>query len=108
VGRGADVSVEFMGMERVKEALEANNWAGGDGDDLDLDGLDDEDDDGSIGFGMEAAELMGEMFDMKRAIYGDDYEGDEAKEGEGEEEEEKSVEQLEAMMLRLQAVKGEF
>ena len=89
-----------MGVERVKEALEANEWAGDDDEELDMEEF--EDDDGSVGFNIEAAEMMGEVFDMKRAIYGNGNE-----EGEGEDEDnEASVENLEAMMLKLQAVKG--
>lgn len=97
-----------MGLERVKEALEANDWAGGDADELDMGEF--EDDDGSVGFNLEAAEMMGEVFDMKRAIYGngdsDDDDDDDNDNKEDGEDDEASVEQLEAMMMRLQAVKG--
>jgi hypothetical protein len=52
-----------------------------------------------------------EMFGMRRAIYGDEgeKEGEDGKlGGEGEmENEEDEVEKLEAMMLRMQAVRGE-
>lgn len=97
-----------MGMQRVKEALEANDWAGDDDEGLDFEDFED-DEEGSTGFAeREAAEMMGEMFEMKRAIYGgrgDDRDAD--VEGQ-EDDDEISVEQLEAMMLRLQAVKGMF
>jgi hypothetical protein len=68
------------------------------------------------GFGAEAAELEMEMFGMKRAIYGLRGDGedqivdgklDDRGEGNGEEDEEHEVEKLEALMLRMQAVRGD-
>jgi len=68
-----------------------------------------------MGFGTETAELEMEMFGMKRAIYGEgEGDEDEDEEGEGEakdardreEDEEDEVEKLEALMLRMQAVRG--
>ncbi|KAF5877147.1 putative alpha and gamma adaptin binding protein p34 protein [Botrytis fragariae] len=97
--------VEPMGLERLKEALEANEWEGGDddGEGIDLgDFEDDGDDNKSIGFGIEAAELEMEMFGMKQAIYGKSSEKTNPEE---EVENEDGVEQLEALMLRMQAVK---
>jgi hypothetical protein len=98
-----------MGIERLKEALEANDWDGGDdlGDDINPEDFEDDDEEaeGSIGFGIEAAEMEAEMFGMKQAIYGgrigenedvDDTEGD------------KEVEQLQEMMLKMQAVRGRY
>jgi hypothetical protein len=66
-----------------------------------------------MGFGAEAAELEMEMFGMKRAIYrrGEEDEERAGEEGVGREEdgdEEDEVEKLEALMLRMQAVRGEF
>ena len=92
-----------MGIERLKEALEANDWeANEELDDLGFDDFDgDEDDNDSLGFGIEAAEMEAEMFGMKQAIYG----GTQDKEDE-EGENDEDVEQLQAMMLKLQAVKG--
>lgn len=103
-GNGADNLVEKVGMERLKEALEANDWeASAELDDL---GFEDFEDDGedteSLGFGAEAAELEMEMVGMKQAIHG----GTQDKEEDGGRDED--VEQLQAMMLRLQAVKGMF
>ena len=98
--------VEPMGIERLKEALEANEWEGGDddGEGIDLEDFEDDGDDSkSIGFGIEAAELEMEMFGMKQAIYG---ESPEKTNPEEEAENEDGVEQLEALMLRMQAVKG--
>ncbi|KAH8599609.1 alpha and gamma adaptin binding protein p34-domain-containing protein [Bisporella sp. PMI_857] len=98
---------ESIGMERVKEALEANDWDGGDdlGDDLtpaDLeDNLSDEGE-GSLDFGIDAAELKEDMLGMKQAIYGG---GSNVDDGPNDGDGEKEVEQLQVMMLKLQAVK---
>lgn len=70
----------------------------------------------STGFGAEAAELEMEMFGMKRAIYGLRGDGedqnvdediDDGGKGNVGEDEEDEVEKLEALMLRMQAVRGE-
>jgi hypothetical protein len=104
---------EPMGIERMKEALEANEWDGGDDlgeginpDEFDSGGNGDAEGEGSIGFGIEAAEMEMEMFGMKQAIYGGSV-GDEA-ENEDESEQDQEVEKLQAMMLRMQAVRGIF
>jgi len=92
-------------MERLKEALEANDWeAGEELEDLGFEDFDgDEDDTESLGFGIEAAEMEAEMFGMKQAIYsGTQDREDDDEEGEQDED----VEQLQAMMLKLQAVRG--
>jgi hypothetical protein len=99
-----------MGIERLKEALETNDWEGADGLDsaLDLDDIDvgdGEEDDGSIGFGIDPAEMANEMAGMKHAIYGGVL-GEEAEEDE-EAEDDDEVEKLQAMMLKMQAVRGE-
>jgi hypothetical protein len=64
-----------------------------------------------MGFGAEAAELEMEMFGMKRAIYeAGDEDGERDGEGlkrENDEDQEDEVEKLEALMLRMQAVRGE-
>jgi len=103
---------EPMGKLRLKEALEANDWEANDlDDDFDLDALDEEDE-GSVGFGMEATELEMEMFGMKRAVRGtagdEVSEDDDSTAKEATEEKEEDVEQLESMMMRLQAVRGKF
>jgi hypothetical protein len=59
---------EPTGLERIKEALEANDWAAADDDALLPD--DQEDDEAESGFGAEAAELEREMVGLKMAIYG--------------------------------------
>lgn len=81
--------IEKVGIERLKEALEANEWDGVELDALSDDlGLDD-------GFGAEAAQVEREMMGLKMAV-----QGDESDEG-GDE----SVDELETMMLKMQAIK---
>lgn len=99
--------LEPVGIERLKEALEANSWEGDDLDvDIDFDNFEDEDEgEGSIGFDIDPAEMQEEMAGMKQAIYGGgnlDDEPDALDDREGE----KEVEELQAMMLRMQAVRG--
>jgi hypothetical protein len=100
-----------MGIERLKEALEANDWDGGDdmGEDFDLEDLEEGDDEneGSLGFGIDPAEMEAEMAGMKQAIYG----GPNLEDDEGHVHEEygdQEVEKLQAMMLKMQAVRGKF
>jgi len=98
--------IEPMGLERLKEALEANDWDGGDdaGDELMLEDFEDNDEtEGSIGFGIEAAEMEAEMAGMKQAIYGGGVD-EEDEDGNGDED----VEKLQAMMLKMQAVRGKW
>lgn len=91
-------------MDRVVEALEANDWSGGDGDGED----NDDGDDDAVSFGSfedgaddplkPIGDEMGrEMFGLHNAIFGEENE---------EEDEELQVEKLEAMMLRMAALKG--
>lgn len=100
--------LEPMGMERLKEALEANDWEGNDelGEAIDLERFEaDDDETGSVGFGLDAtdkAEMEKEMRGMKQAIYGGGNEGDE------EEPSDKDVEDLQALMQNMQAVRGMF
>jgi Alpha and gamma adaptin binding protein p34 len=103
---------ELQGIARLKEALEANDWAAiDDEDDFGLDDFGDLEDEDDMGFGAEAAELEMEMFGMKRAIYeAGGKDGDEdgkGREREDDEDQEDEVEKLEALMLRMQAVRGE-
>lgn len=96
-----------MGIDRLKEALEANPWDGPSDfeDDIDPEDFENDDDDeveGSVGFGIEAAEMEREMAGMKRAIYG----GGEGMDDENDGDE--GVEQLQAMMLKMQAVRGGY
>lgn len=103
--------VETQGIERLKEALEANDWEAPDelGDAMGLEDFEGEDDDenGSLGFDLgpeDGAEMEMEMFGMKRAIHEGGEEDDEEEKGEGHNE---GVEELQAMMLKMQAVRGE-
>jgi len=96
-----------MGIERLKEALEANDWEGNDylGDDINPEDFDDEiRSEGEVGFGIDPAEMEDEMKGMKQAIYGSGI-GVDDEMGEGTEQDEE-VEKLQAMMLRMQAVRG--
>ena len=96
-----------MGLQRLKEALEANEWGGGEeyGGEIDFDNLEDDDDvdeTGSLDFGIGRDEMKDEMAGMKKAIYGGgDDEDDEMKDVDEEE-----VEKLQALMLKMQAVRG--
>lgn len=96
-----------MGIERLKEALETNDWEsnelGGGFDPDDFPGDEDEGGEGS-GFGIEAAEMEMEMFGMKQAIYDDGNRGENL-EPEGKDED---IEQLQSIMTRLQAVRGTY
>lgn len=95
-------------MDRVREALEANDWDGGGGDGGD-DSDDDDDDDASFGSFEDGAdplraigdEMGREMFGLHNAISGDAEEGE-------EEDEELQVEKLEAVMRRMAALKGGY
>lgn len=100
---------ERVGGERLKEALESNDWASdelGGGEELE-DFLLREDGEGSetgsLGFGIDPKEMEEEMRGMKRAIYGGGDDDDQEEE-EGKDDEE--VEKLQAMMLKMQAVRG--
>ncbi|RAH85656.1 hypothetical protein BO86DRAFT_406821 [Aspergillus japonicus CBS 114.51] len=107
---------ELQGMRRVKEVLETHDWSAaeetagvemgiGNDDDDDLErrllGLDDEDA-GEAGFGFEVNELEREMVGLRMAIErgSDDYfvEEDEA-------DEELRVDAVEALLLRMRAIK---
>ena len=98
--------LELTGIARLKEALETNDWEGGDDDELGLEGLDFGEADKEEGFDAEAAEVEREMFEMRRAIY-EPGEGQE-EEGIADEGEDSKVEELESMMLQMQAIRGMF
>ena len=83
----------------MKEALEAHEWDAGVGEG-DVDELEDElgvED----GFGAEAAEVQREMVGLKMAVWREEGEDGE-EEGEGGDE---GVEELQNMMLTMQAIK---
>ena len=106
---------ERVGVARVLEALEANDWSGGDLDGYREDGEDededvesekkyDEFDPESLGFGFDRDDFVG----LKKAIWSGG-EGDEEGvkgEGEGDEEgDEDDVQKMERMMSKLHAVR---
>jgi len=97
-----------MGIERLREALEANDWESNElGEGISPEDFGDGDEgegEGSVGFGIEAAETEMEIFGMKQAIYGGSHE----EENDDEEYQDEGVEQLQAMMLRMQAVRGKY
>lgn len=102
---------ELLGVARLKEALEANDWDGADDAEggVDVDdfeaGDEEVDDEGSIGFGIDPAEMEEEMAGMKQAIYGGGAMGADD-EIEDEETGDREIQQLQAMMLKMQAVRG--
>ncbi|KAF2851493.1 hypothetical protein T440DRAFT_489064 [Plenodomus tracheiphilus IPT5] len=82
---------EAMGVQRVREALEAGEWESNDMPDFgDEDGFD-----GT--FAAEEAEMNMELFDMKGALQGDDDRSDDPGD--------KEVEELEVMMKKMVAIK---
>lgn len=94
--------VEPIGMERMKEALEANDWESNElGDALGPEDFEDDEAESGMGFGAEAAELNMEMFGVNQAIL-DIGEEDEVV------DQDEEVEKLQAMMQKMQAVRGEF
>ncbi|KAI5852301.1 hypothetical protein BZA05DRAFT_473852 [Tricharina praecox] len=88
---------EATGMDRVVEALAAGDWAGDGGDD------EDEDEDGEDEDGKDKEWLDGIGGEMEREMMGLKVEL--AREDRGEGEEEGGVENLEAVLARLQMVK---
>jgi len=109
---------ESAGMERVREALEANDWAADD----EIGDEDGDDDAGSFGSfagggddreGIDPLRFIGdemerEMFGLHRAIFGDgESTGESSIHGiTDDEDEEAQVEKLETMMMRMSALKG--
>lgn len=100
---------EKVGVERLKEALEANEWSARDDEDdalgleeLDLEG---DDDDTFGGFSTVEAEMTSELFGMKAALVGDDFES-EPFAASPEDDESAQVEDLDRIMGRILAIKG--
>lgn len=90
---------EPVGIARLREALETTEWEAADaglGDLGDLNGLALADDDELGVFAAEEAEMSMELMGMKSAVHGAGSDEDEAAQ----------VEELERMMLKLQAIKG--
>lgn len=90
--KGKNEFGEAVGVQRIREALEAGEWEGG----TDFDTS--EDVDGFEGsFAAEEAEMNNELFGMKDALHGDDVENELSA---------KDVEELEVMMKKMVAIKG--
>ncbi|KAJ5959211.1 uncharacterized protein N7479_006361 [Penicillium vulpinum] len=109
---------EREGMPRVKEVLETHDWSmvggdsGFDGDnDPDMDSDDDLEDhllglNGTRGFGDEVHELEREMFGLRMAIERGGGDGDERDDSDHDDgDDEIDVESMEALMMRMQAIK---
>ena len=92
---------EKVGVQRVREALEACEWESAE--ELDFGGDEDGDEEGFGGFAAEEAEMNMELFGMKGALHGF---GDEEGEKQSAEDEAKEVEELEVMMRKMIAIKG--
>lgn len=110
--------IEFEGMPRIKEVLETHDWTSAGDTSLDDEGLDpeldldDEFDDELLGFGrsshtpgfgQEVNELEREMLGLRMAI---ERGGDGFGDSDGEEDEEGKVESMEALMMRVQGIRG--
>lgn len=108
------MALEREGMPRIKEVLETHDWSmtgGSSGLDEDPE-VDSEDDlqdhllglSGSRGFGDEVNQLEREMFGLRMAIErgGGDGDGDD----DDHDDDEIDVESMEALMMRMQAIKG--
>lgn len=93
--KGKNEFGEFQGVERVREALEANEWEALP-EEFDKEGHEDGEEEFGETFAAEEAEINLEWLGVKTAVNG----------GDGEDED--GVEELDRMMKRLQAIKGMF
>lgn len=104
-------------MRRIRQIIETHDWASDDqsGDaDADL-GFDDDleeqllgFDKSSSGFNLEVNELEREMFGLRMAIERGGDDEDEFGDFEGDDDGDIKVESMEALMLRMQAIKGMY
>ena len=83
---------EKLGLERAKEALEANEWSAS--------SLEDDDEDGIGGMDDEQAQMNAELWGLKASLLDPDNEGDE------DEGSALQIEGMEQMMSQLMAVRG--
>lgn len=102
-------------MRRIRQIIETHDWAS---DDTSADavadlGFDDDleeqllgFDKSSSGFNLEVNELEREMFGLRMAIERGGDDGDEFGDFEGDDDGDIKVESMEALMLRMQAIKG--
>ncbi|KAF3483643.1 uncharacterized protein GIQ15_02967 [Arthroderma uncinatum] len=99
---------ELMGMARVLEVLETHQWSSSTTDDLDdeLESMNlQENEEGLPGFSLEAHELEKEMASLRLAINSNANDEDADEEFENMGDDDLEVEQLEGLMLRVQAIK---
>ncbi|PYH96828.1 hypothetical protein BO71DRAFT_348436 [Aspergillus ellipticus CBS 707.79] len=120
-GEGRNVYGELQGMRRIKEVLETHDWAAAEGEDGEGmgSGLLDEDDlerellgldEGEHGFDLEVNELEREMVGLRMTIERGGRDGfeDDDDDDDGEQEienEELRVDAVEALLLRMRAIK---
>ena len=96
--------VEVVGVHRIREALEANEWSlndGADADDTEL--LDDQHDEHVSSFAAEEAEMGAELAGLKSAIQGDSSSSTRT----DTDDMAQQVDNLGKLMGSLQAIKGE-
>lgn len=113
--------VEYRGMRRIRQILETHDWSANDSDDPEGDisrilgnnmGLDDDLEehllglDSSHGFNLEVNELEREMLGLRMAIEHGDEEGQDDSGDQSPGDDEPKVESMEALMMRMQAIKG--
>lgn len=99
---------EKVGFERLKEALETNEWATDDRDDeLELDdmGFDGDDEDVFRGFARDEVEMTAELFGMKAALNQDDDEKIDTDDFMPPQRQKDQVDDLDRMMGKLLAIK---
>ncbi|KAF4151287.1 hypothetical protein CNMCM6069_004181 [Aspergillus lentulus] len=111
--RGGGFYGEYQGMRRIREILETHDWAAP-SEDADPGGFSDDGleehllglDPGENGFDLEVNELEREMLGLRMAIEHGGDDGDDHDEDEDEEDDEGlKVESLEALMMRMQAIR---
>ena len=102
-------------MRRIRQIIETHDWASDDQSaDADADlGFDDDLEEqllsfekSSSGFNLEVNELEREMFGLRMAIERGGDDGEEFGDFEGDDDGDIKVESMEALMLRMQAIKG--
>lgn len=107
------MGVELQGMRRIKEVLETHDWAATEDAETGLlnDGIDDDLerellglDDAGNGFDLEVDELQREMVGLRMAIERGGGDGFDDDDDEGDEE--LRVDAVEALLLRMRAIKG--
>ncbi|PWY87708.1 hypothetical protein BO70DRAFT_351176 [Aspergillus heteromorphus CBS 117.55] len=121
-GEGRNVYGELQGMRRIKEVLETHDWAVTEGEDMGMGMgmgtglLDDDDlerellglDEGEHGFDLEVNELEREMVGLRMAIERGGGDGFGFDDDEEVDDEELRVDAVEALLLRMRAIKGSY